>query len=153
VLFLCENNGYAIHTHQRLRQHAPEACARARALGIEAERIEDGDVLRIAERARAAAHVLRAGGPPRFLECLTYRMKEHVGPGEDWHLGYRSREEAEPWVRRDPVPRLAALLPPDVAERIRAEVDAEVADAFLFAEKSPVPEPAELHTDVYRSPR
>jgi 2-oxoisovalerate dehydrogenase E1 component len=153
VLFLCENNGYAIHTHQRLRQRRPDACARAEALGIEAERIEDGDVLRIAERARAAADALRAGSGPRFLECLTYRWKEHVGPNDDWQLGYRAREEAEPWVKSDQVPRLAALLPPAATERIRSEVEAEIADAFRFAEQSPVPRPEELHTDLYRSAR
>jgi TPP-dependent pyruvate/acetoin dehydrogenase alpha subunit len=153
VLFLCENNGYAIHTHQRLRQRLPDACARAAALGIEAERIEDGDVLRIADRARAGADALRAGSGPRFLECLTYRWKEHVGPGEDWQLGYRAREEAEAWVRSDQVPRLAAMLPPEAAERIRTEVEAEIADAFQFAEKSSPPAPEELHTDVYRSGR
>jgi len=153
VLFLCENNGYAIHTHQRLRQALPDACVRARALGIEAERVEDGDVLRIAERARAAAGALRAGSGPRFLECLTYRWKEHVGPADDWQLGYRAREEAEPWFRADAVPRVAGMLPPASAERLRAEVEAEIAEAFRFAEKSAFPPPEELHSDVYRSGR
>jgi TPP-dependent pyruvate/acetoin dehydrogenase alpha subunit len=153
VLFLCENNGYAIHTHQRLRQRRPDACVRAEALGIPAERVEDGDVLRIAERARSAAEALRAGAGPRFLECLTYRWKEHVGPAEDWGLGYRDRAEAEPWIRSDQVPRLAGLCAPEAAERIRREVEAEVADAFRFAEASPFPGPEELHTDVYRSAR
>jgi len=151
VLFLCENNGYAIHTHQRLRQNLPDACARASALGIESERIEDGDVLRIAERARALADALRAGSGPYFLECATYRWKEHVGPGEDWQLGYRARQEAEPWLKSDQVPRLAAMLPAAAADRVRREVEAEIADAFLFAEKSPLPPPEELHTDLFRS--
>jgi TPP-dependent pyruvate/acetoin dehydrogenase alpha subunit len=153
VLFVCENNGYAIHTHQRLRQHRPDLCARAAALGIEAERVEDGDVLRIAERARAATDALRAGSGPRFLECLTYRWKEHVGPGEDFGLGYRDRAEAEPWIRNDAVARLAERVGHAAAERIGAEVEAEVADAFRFAQASPFPGPEELHTDVYRSER
>ena len=153
VLFVCENNGYAIHTHQRLRQRRPDACARAAALGIEAERIEDGDVLRIAERARAATDALRAGSGPRFLECMTYRWKEHVGPGEDFALGYRDRAEAEPWIRNDAVVRLAERVGGEAAARIGAEVEAEVADAFRFAEASPLPGPEELHRDVYRSAR
>jgi TPP-dependent pyruvate/acetoin dehydrogenase alpha subunit len=153
VLFLCENNGYAIHTHQRLRQHRPDICARAAALGIETERIEDGDVLRIAERARAATDALRAGSGPRFLECLTYRWKEHVGPGDDFALGYRDRAEAEPWFRNDAVARLAEQVGREAAARIGAEVEAEVADAFRFAEASPFPGPEELHRDVYRSAR
>ena len=151
VLFVCENNGYAIHTHQRLRQHRPEVCARAEALGIEAERIEDGDVLHIAERARAAADALRAGSGPRFLECLTYRWKEHVGPGEDFGLGFRDWAEAEPWIRNDSVARLAERVGPEVGARIRAEVEAELADAFRFAEASPFPGPEQLTTFVYRS--
>jgi TPP-dependent pyruvate/acetoin dehydrogenase alpha subunit len=153
VLFLCENNGYAIHTHQRLRQHVPDAAARAAALGLPTERVEDGDVFEIARRAREAVAALRAGGGPRFLECLTYRWKEHVGPGDDWELGYRDRAEAKPWVEADAVVRTAALLPQGAAARIRAEVEAEVADAFAFAEASPFPGPDELHTDVYRSER
>jgi TPP-dependent pyruvate/acetoin dehydrogenase alpha subunit len=153
VLFLCENNAYAIHTHQRLRQHVPDACARAAALGLEAERVLDGDVFEIARQARAAAEALRAGSGPRFLECLTYRWKEHVGPGEDWQLGYREPAEAEPWMRDDAVPRAAALLPAEVAARIRVEVEAEIADAFAFAEASPFPGPEELHRDVFRGAR
>jgi TPP-dependent pyruvate/acetoin dehydrogenase alpha subunit len=153
VLFVCENNGYAIHTHQRLRQHRADICARAAALGIEAERIEDGDVLRIAERAGAATDALRAGSGPRFLECLTYRWKEHVGPGDDFALGYRDRAEAEPWIRNDAVARLAEQVGRENAARIGAEVEAEVADAFRFAEASPFPGPEELHRDVYRSGR
>jgi TPP-dependent pyruvate/acetoin dehydrogenase alpha subunit len=153
VLFVCENNGYAIHTHQRLRQHRPDACARATALGLEAERVEDGDVLRIAERARTASEALRAGSSPRFLECLTYRWKEHVGPGEDWALGYRHPAEAEPWIRNDAVARLAVQVGPEAGARIAAEVEAEVADAFRFAEASPFPGPEALTRDVYRSQR
>jgi len=153
VLFVCENNAYAIHTHQRLRQHRPDACARAEALGVPAERVCDGDVLEIARRARDAVDALRAGEGPRFLECATYRWKEHVGPGDDWALGYRDAAEAKPWIEADAVPRAAARLPEEAARRIRAEVEAEIADAFAFAEASPFPGPEELHTDVYRSVR
>ena len=153
MLFLCENNAYAIHTHQRLRQFVPDACARAAALGLEAERVEDCDVLEIERRARAAVAALRDGAGPRFLECMTYRWKEHVGPGEDWALGYREPAEAEPWKRADAVPAIAAMLPPETAAAIRTEVEAEVADAFAFAEASPFPGPEELHTDVFRGTR
>jgi len=153
VLFLCENNGYAIHTHQRLRQAVPDACARARALGIPAERVDDGDVLRIAERASELVRALRNGRGPFFLECLTYRMREHVGPGEDWQLGYRERAEAEPWLRSDPILRLAEQIGSEARRRIEAEVAAEVADAFEWAERSPFPGPEELQSDVFRAER
>lgn len=151
VLFVCENNGYAIHTHQRLRQRLPDACARATALGIPSERIDDGDVLRIAERAGAAAVAMRGSeAGPVFLECMTYRWKEHVGPGDDWNLGYRDRSEAEPWIRNDQVARLATLIDPALRKSIEAAVEAEIADAFAFAERSPFPGPDALHTQVFR---
>jgi TPP-dependent pyruvate/acetoin dehydrogenase alpha subunit len=151
VLFACENNRYAIHTHQRERQHLPEICARAAALGIPSERIDDGDVRRIAARARAAVDAMRRGeSGPVLLECMTYRWKEHVGPGEDYGLGYRDRSEAEPWMHADQVAKLGAELGPAARARIEAEVEAEIADAFVFAEKSPFPDAAELMTDVYR---
>ncbi len=151
VLFVCENNGYAIHTHQRLRQRVPDVCARVTALGIPAERIDDGNVLRIAERASAAADAMRGGDSgPSFLECMTYRWKEHVGPGEDWNLGYRERAEADRWIRDDQVVGLAAAIDQTVRKQIEDEVEAEIADAFAFAESSPFPDPAALHTQVFR---
>lgn len=151
VLFVCENNGYAIHTHQRLRQRLPEVCARAVSLGIPAERIDEGDVLAIESRARAAADAMRAtAAGPFFLECMTYRWKEHVGPGDDWNLGYRDRSEAEPWIRNDQVAKLAASIDPALRKSIEAAVEAEIADAFAFAERSPFPGPDALYTQVFR---
>lgn len=152
VLFACENNGYAIHTHQRQRQHLPEICARAAALGVPSERIDDGDVLRIAARSRAAVDAMRGGAGPFLLECLTYRWKEHVGPGEDYALGYRDRAELEPWLRDDQVAKVGARLDPAARKRIEDAVEAEIADAFAFAEASPFPEPAELYRDVFGGP-
>lgn len=154
VLFACENNHYAIHTHQRERQHRPEICARAAALGIPSERIDDGDVRKIAAHARSAVGAMRRGeSGPMLLECITYRWKEHVGPGEDYGLGYRDRSEAEPWIRGDQVAKLGAELDAATRAGIEAEVEAEIADAFAFAEKSPFPGDAELMTDVFRGAR
>ena len=100
-------------------------------------------------RARPSARV-RAGEGPWFLEVMTYRWREHVGPGCDYHLGYRTEAEAEPgW----PPTRFARLAEPiDAAERARIEreVEEEIAAAFAFAEASPFPEPAELMTTSSR---
>jgi TPP-dependent pyruvate/acetoin dehydrogenase alpha subunit len=73
------------------------------------------------------------------------------GPNEDYHLGYRKREEAEKWIENDPVKKLAALIDTRTRARIEAEVEAEIKDAFEFAEASPFPEYAELYTDVVGS--
>jgi TPP-dependent pyruvate/acetoin dehydrogenase alpha subunit len=151
ILFVCENNLYAIHTHQRHRQSLDNICDRARAYGIPAERFEEDDVLKIFERMTAAVELIRSGASgPLFFECRTYRLKEHVGPHDDFHLGYRSRTEAEPWVQNDSCRRLAALLDPAARARIEAEVREEIRDAIEFAEQSPFPVPADLYSDVFK---
>lgn len=149
LIFICENNSYAIHTHQLRRQPQANLVERVRAHGLPAERIED-DVLRVHERVKTAVEALRAGQPgPFFFECMTYRWKEHVGPNEDFQLGYRTREEAEPWFKNDQVKRLAGLIDEDARQQIEREVELEIEAAFAFAEESPFPEPAELYTDVF----
>jgi len=150
LLFVCENNRYAIHTHQSKRQATMDICARVRAHGVFAESIDDGDVFRIHQAAGAAVASLRQDSGPRFLECMTSRWVEHVGPGEDFGLGFRSRDEVEPWVQGDQVGRLGGMLPAEKRGAIDREVETEIADAFAFAEQSPFPGPEELYKHVYR---
>jgi TPP-dependent pyruvate/acetoin dehydrogenase alpha subunit len=150
MIFICENNSYAIHSRQKDRQATTDICAFARAYGMLAERIEGSDVLAIHERIAKATADLRAGAPgPRFFECLTYRWKEHVGPADDYQAGYRSYDEARPWVEGDQVKRLGQMLAANIRTRIEKEIEAEIAEAFAFAEASPFPEPGELFTDVF----
>jgi TPP-dependent pyruvate/acetoin dehydrogenase alpha subunit len=80
---------------------------------------------------------------------MTYRWKEHVGPADDFQAGYRSYEEARPWVEGDQVKRIGEMIAPEVHARIEKEIEAEIAEAFAFAEASPFPEPSELFTDVF----
>jgi TPP-dependent pyruvate/acetoin dehydrogenase alpha subunit len=151
IIFVCENNGYAIHTSQKKRQKQTDLCQRARAYDIPAERIDDADVFTIHDKVSAAAKALREGKPgPFFFECLTYRWKEHVGPGDDYHLGYRTKEEAQWWIENDQVRKVGALLKSEDRVRIENEVEAEIKEAFEFAESSPFPEAAELYTDVFK---
>lgn len=153
VIFICENNSYAIHTHQLRRQSNPNIYERARVFGMPAERIED-DVLRIYERVSVAVRALSGGEPgPFFFECMTYRWKEHVGPNDDFHLGYRTREEAEPWFKNDQVKRLGGMIDARQRERIEQEVETEIRAAFDFAEESPFPDGVELFTDVFKEAR
>jgi TPP-dependent pyruvate/acetoin dehydrogenase alpha subunit len=150
ILFICENNRYAIHTHQTRRQANPDICARVRAYGIPAERIENNDVLYLSSRVHAVAPAIRGGGGPCFLEVMTYRWREHVGPNNDYQLGYRDPEEAAPWIEGDQVRRLADLVEPRRRGSIEEEVEAEMAKAFAFAAASPFPDAAELRTDVFK---
>jgi len=151
IIFICENNFYSIHSHQRNRQALCNIAERARVYGMPAERIDSNDALGIYELVKKGVQEIRSGGSgPRFFECMTYRWKEHVGPNEDFDAGYRSRSEAQPWFEKDQVKRLGDLLDPSVSGKIEAEVEAEIREAFEFAEQSPFPDDAELYTDMFK---
>jgi TPP-dependent pyruvate/acetoin dehydrogenase alpha subunit len=149
ILFVCENNGLAIHTRQAARQARDDIWQRAELYGIPSERLDSPEVERVYERASARVDEVRRGDGPRFLEVKTYRWRQHVGPSVDWALGYRDESEAEPWMRADELGRVRALLEPARRDRVEREVEAEVADAIAFAEASPFPPASELLTDVY----
>jgi TPP-dependent pyruvate/acetoin dehydrogenase alpha subunit len=149
VLFVCENNGYAIHTPQSRRQGSCDIAARARAFGMPAWSLGSSDVEALTRAVRPIVESIRAGHGPAFLEVATYRWREHVGPGTDFHLGYRTEDEAEPHYREDAVAGLASQLHPSERQAIEAEADREVADAFAFAEASPFPDPATLLTHTF----
>jgi TPP-dependent pyruvate/acetoin dehydrogenase alpha subunit len=150
ILFVCENNQYAIHTHQNRRRARTEICAHARAAGIAAVRIEENDILQIYQYAKDVVNQLRAGQGPAFLEVMTYRWQEHVGPGQDYQLGYRTKSEAQPWMANDQLLRLESLIDPITRIGIQTEVDDEIGAAFAFAESSPFPEPEELFAHVFK---
>lgn len=149
IVFVCENNSYAIHTHQLRRQALANIAERARSYGIPSQRIDDADVLALHEQVRRAVADVRSGkSGPEFFECKTYRWKEHVGPGDDWHLGYRMQQESEPWREHDPLTKLAAQLDDDLRRQIESEVEREIEVAFAFAEVSPEPKAETLFDEL-----
>ena len=149
ILFVCENNGFAIHSPTSNRWATEALCERVRTYGIETQELADGDVFAIREAAGQAAQVIRGGGGPQFIECKTYRWREHVGPGEDYDDGYRTRDELEPWQARDQVAATGAILDDAERQAIDDEVEGLIAEAVDFAEQSPWPEPEELYSHVF----
>ena len=152
VLFICENNLYAIHSHHLKRHHSDNIFERAKTYGMPAERIEDGDIFKIYEIASRYIKKMRKGDGPAFLECFTCRWKEHVGPGDDFHLGYRSEKEILLWKKNDQLKKLKSFFHPTVLEKIESEVEEEIKDAFEFAEESPFPQRSDLFKDVFKDP-
>jgi pyruvate dehydrogenase E1 component alpha subunit len=92
---------------------------------------------------------MRRGGGPVFIECRTYRWREHVGPSEDYSQGYRARSDLEPWIEGDQMESLGARLAADRRASIDADIEREIADAVVFAEKSPFPDLKALYTNVF----
>jgi pyruvate dehydrogenase E1 component alpha subunit len=149
ILFVCENNGFAIHTPRSKRWATEQLVERVRTFGIRAERLETGDIFAIRAAAAPLLDHVRSGHGPAFLECPTTRLKEHVGPNEDFDVGYRQRPPIEIWPGQDPVVQIAARLTEAERLRIESEIDAEIAAAVDFAERSPVPAVQEVYTNVF----
>jgi len=150
VLFVCENNLYAIHSHYLRRHPLDNICLRAKAYGIKTIRVKNTDVFNIFNTAQSLVEHVRGGKGPAFLECLTYRWKEHVGPCEDFCLGYRDIKEFDLWKKTDSLSRLEKTISKKEREKIEKSVEKEIIDAFKFAENSLEPEKSELYTEVFK---
>ncbi|HZC58259.1 MAG TPA: thiamine pyrophosphate-dependent dehydrogenase E1 component subunit alpha [Xanthobacteraceae bacterium] len=149
ILFVCENNYYAIHTPITRRWATQRLCERVETYGIPTRCIDDSDVLKLRQEAATAVARLRRGDGPSFIECRTYRWLEHVGPNEDFDAGYRERQEREPWLQSDQLISIGALIASDRRSAIDQEVERDIEDAIAFAETSPFPEPSALYTNVF----
>lgn len=145
VLFVCENNKYATHSPILRRQPYSEIASRVESHNVKTFIIRNGnDALTVLEAAHSA--VLRTrDSKPCFIEAKTYRLKEHWGVGEDWDLGYRSREEGELWIKNCPLERHKKFMKErGISESeikvIEDNIEKEIFDAVLFALQSPPPE-------------
>ncbi len=150
LLFVCENNGYAVTLPQE-RSTAGSVVARAAAYGMAAEQVDGMDVEAVLEAAGRAVALARARRGPTFLECRTYRFFGHHTAERTMKLAYRSDEEIERWRQRDPIATTGARLDPAVKERIDAEVEELLDGAVAFARESPHPDPADALDFVYAS--
>lgn len=142
ALFICEDNGLAVHSHRPVRQsyRLPEHAA---TFGIASRRLEEGwDIMAVRQATLEAAERVRAG-EPFVLEIVTSRYKEHVGVGEDFHFNYRTSESVDLFKSRDPL-----IVDTKLVEELRPEIMREIEAAVAFAEASPAPGRAELLTDV-----
>jgi pyruvate dehydrogenase E1 component alpha subunit len=149
VVFVCENNFYAIHTPISKRWASEALCGRVSNFGIPTHRITDSDVFAIRRIVADCVADMREGGGPVFLECHTYRWREHVGPMEDYEAGYRDRTDMETWRTTDQVERVGALVDANTRRRVNLEIEKEIQAAIDFAEQSPFPGPEELYAHVF----
>jgi TPP-dependent pyruvate/acetoin dehydrogenase alpha subunit len=156
VLFVCENNLYSTHTPLPVRQPIGlPIYERVRAYGIPAVHVGGNDVLAVYREAQQAVERCRNGAGPSFMECATYRWREHVGPLWDYDRGYRSKAEVEEWMERCPIKQLSALCleqsfcTEDELQSWRREFLQEVADAVALAKRSPFPSVERLLDGTY----
>lgn len=151
LIFVCENNGYAISVPTLMSQSTPDIMDRALGFGIHAEKVDGNDPLAVLSAAARAAARARANRGPTLIECKTTRWERHSA----FSAGrYENTEEAQKWKQVDPIPRFAALLlssgvePRDLAcyeNEARQAIDA----AVQFALASPLPSPDSVYEGIY----
>jgi len=104
IVYICENDSYAVTTHITKRRAVPEKIYQlASPYNIPSEKIDGNDPLIIYSTAIKAIDRARQGKGPSFIEAITYRWNEHVGEKYDDHTGQRTKEELEYWMSRDPI--------------------------------------------------
>ncbi|MDQ7829093.1 MAG: thiamine pyrophosphate-dependent dehydrogenase E1 component subunit alpha [Armatimonadota bacterium] len=152
VLFVCENNQYAMSMPVGRAMRVARVSDRAAAYGMPGVTADGMDVVAVYTVATELVARARQGGGPALLECVTYRYRGH---SKSDRQRYRAREEVEAWRARDPIDRLrarllaAGVLSAAAANQLAAEARAAVAAALAFAEASPEPDPATLLEGVY----
>jgi TPP-dependent pyruvate/acetoin dehydrogenase alpha subunit len=148
VLFACENNLYATESPLSVRQaEGSDLCERVRAFKVDAMRIDGNDVLEVYQVAEKAVKQLRRGDGPVFLECMTYRWREHVGPNFDHELNrtYRPQEEVEHWMANCPVKRserrlvASDICSQDELDAMTAKMRAGIGETIERARQAPWP--------------
>jgi acetoin:2,6-dichlorophenolindophenol oxidoreductase subunit alpha len=149
VLFVCENNGYAISVRSDYATGGEGLSERARAFGLSASTVDGQSLLAVREAASEAADRCRSGRPV-LLECRTYRFMGH-SRGDPPHGIYRSEEELSEWLTRDPLEvysRDVQLSAEECSESDRA-VAGLIDDALAFARSSPAPGADDVLADVW----
>ena len=152
VVFVCENNGYAISAPISQMAKVERLAERAAGYGMPGVTVDGMDVLAVHTAASQAVERARTGAGPTLLECRTYRFVGHFTAEKARGIKYRSDEEIARWRERDPlVTYPARLRQQGIADpgRVEAEVEALLDEAVAFARHSPFPEAEEALDGMY----
>jgi 2-oxoisovalerate dehydrogenase E1 component alpha subunit len=154
VLFVCENNGYAISVPQSRQMAIANVADRAAGYGFPGVVVDGNDVLACYDVARQAVERARRGEGPTLIEAKTYRFTPHSSDDDDKR--YRQAEEVAIWRQKDPIQRYARYLreagtltderEAAITERVTVQVD----EATEYAEQAPDPTPDELMRFVFK---
>jgi len=151
VVFVCENNQYAMGTSLTRHLSLTDVSKKADAYGMPRDRFVADDVFEVRDRLKAAVDRARAGEGPSLVEIRTYRFRGHSmsDPAK-----YRTKEEVDEYKKRDAVSRLEMQLlehdgTKDQVEEIKRAVEDEVQDCLTFADESPEPGPDVLPPTTY----
>lgn len=151
VVFVCENNLFAMGTPLEVHSAVTEIYRKACAFDMQAERVDGNDVLEMREAALRAVEHARSGKGPVLLEAMTYRFRGHSAQDTQ---KYRTKEDVEIHRRSDPLEVYraqliaAGVMSEDTAHGIENDIDAVVEESVRFAEESPEPDDQWIRQDA-----
>ncbi|MBW1855926.1 MAG: hypothetical protein JRJ00_14820, partial [Deltaproteobacteria bacterium] len=152
IIFICENNFFAIGTSLARVSPSQELYKRIKAYGMPSEKVDGMDVLAVRKATEKAVERAREGEGPSFIEAATYRYRGHSMSDPD---DYRTKREAKIWKERDPIVKLAkhlrdnVIIAADDLKELQDEVNRKVDESIKFADASAWPELEELMKDIY----
>ena len=149
VVFVCQNNQWAISVPLKKQTHSRTIAEKALAYGFPGLQVDGNDVLAVYAAGREAVARARAGDGPTLIECVTYRLGVHTTADDP--TKYRSAEEVAEWERKDPLTRFGTYLQKRnlLDEGLEADVDAEIAEAIRRFEATPPADPLVMFDHVY----
>src|SRR5262245_43680469 len=149
VVFVCQNNQWAISVPLKKQTHSRTIAQKALAYGLPGLQVDGNDVLAVYAAAREAVERAREGQGPTLIECVTYRLGVHTTADDP--SKYRSEEEVREWERKDPLTRFRAYLEQRqlLEAGVEQQVDEEIAAAVRRFEAAPPPDPLAAFTHVY----
>src|SRR5215470_12484696 len=149
VVFVCQNNQWAISVPLKKQTHSRTIAQKALAYGLPGIQVDGNDVLAVYAAAREAVDRARAGDGPTLIECVTYRLGVHTTADDP--TKYRSDAEVAMWEQKDPLTRFKAYLEKRnlLEEGLEQRVDDEIAEAVRRFEATPAPDPLTMFDHVY----
>src|SRR5687768_14197599 len=152
VVFVCQNNQWAISVPLKKQTHSRTIAQKALAYGLPGLQVDGNDVLAVYAATREAVERARAGDGPTLIECVTYRLGVHTTADDP--TKYRSNEEVAEWERKDPLTRFSAYLKKKglLEEGVEAQVDEEIARAVERFEAVGAPDPLVMFDHAYGAP-
>jgi TPP-dependent pyruvate/acetoin dehydrogenase alpha subunit len=139
VVYVCENNQYGEFTPWSAVTAGGSIVQRAGAYGMPSRDVDGNDVFAVRDAAREAVERARRGEGPTLLVCDTYRHRGHSR--HDDPRRYRTQEEVDAWLARDPIVLLGRRIDDSTQARIRSELEAQIAAALAAARSAPLPDP------------
>jgi pyruvate dehydrogenase E1 component alpha subunit len=154
IVFVCENNQYAISVPVEKQTASTSIAVKAHAYGFEGIKVDGNDLLAVYKIVKDAVDKARRGGGPTLIECFTYRMGSH-STSDDWKK-YRTDSEVQDWKRRDPIERVRVYLEKrrrlwstEKEKVLREEVESKINSEIERAESLPMPEVESMFEDVF----